>query len=153
MKRLSVSFALAPLLAGILSMASSGCLSSNNPSGPGSSSNADGGSLVPDSGAGCNAQILSRCVYPSGVCFEYSGPPVGDAGDPFDCVSSGGTLNDDGQGCVRTGTEGSCVGGAGIAVINGGPCTYYLTTWLPGGYDSGAPGEPCRGHPGTFVPN
>jgi hypothetical protein len=142
---------LALALAGALSTASLACLSSSNTKG--SNANGDAGELGPDSGAGCSSQILSRCTYATGVCFEYSGPSIGDAGDPYDCVNSEGTLENDGQGCTRTGTEGSCVVGAGIGIVNGKPCDYYLTTWLPGGYDSGAPGEPCKGVPGTFTPN
>jgi hypothetical protein len=152
MQRLpTLAVLLAPVFAGALSTASLGCLSSSN--GKGSNATGDAAALGPDSGAGCSSQILSRCTYASGICTEYSGQPTGDAGDPYDCVAGGGTLDDDGQGCVRAGTEGSCVVGAGIGIVNGNPCDYYLTTWLPGGYDSGTPGEPCHGILGTFTPN
>jgi hypothetical protein len=145
MKRSQFSFS----LPGALSLLSVACLSSSN-GGPAAVS--DGGLLGPDSGAGCNSEILSRCVYSDGTCAEYSGPSVSDAGDPFDCAETAGAVFSFGQACVRTGTEGSCVEPSGITTINGTRCQFFLTTWIPNGYDSGVPGQTCARASGTFVP-
>jgi hypothetical protein len=137
------------VLACLLSTTSFACLSSSSSSGP--PANADAGPLGPDSGVGCSSQVLDRCTLPNGTCMEYSGPPS-TTGDPFDCPNLGGTYTN-AAACVRTGTVGSCVAPSGITGIDGKPCQYFITTWLPDGYDSGTPGQECTGLFGTFVPN
>ena len=139
-------------LVGVLSLGSVACLSSS--SSPGSTSptvDSGAGAVGFDAGAGCVTEILVRCVYPNGTCTEFSGLATSDAGDPVDCVQSGGVLAH--EACVRTGTEGSCVIGAGFSSAGGKTCEAFLTTWLPEGYDSGVAGQACAGLLGTFVPN
>jgi hypothetical protein len=137
------------VVGGALSLVALSCLTSSN-SGP--AAGADGGSLSVDSGAGCDSLVLVRCAYPNGTCAEFSGPLVGDAGDPFDCAGGGGVLGT-GEACPRTGAEGSCVEPSGLTVVSGKTCQFFLTTWIPQGFDSGVAGQTCAGLLGTFVPN
>ncbi len=141
-----------PLLAAVLSLSSTACLSSSStPASTSPTVDAGAGAFGPDAGAGCVTSILVRCLYPSGICAEYSGLTTSDAGDLLDCEQSGGVLAH--EACVRTGTEGACVIGAGFTGQNGKACEAFLSTWLPAGYDSGTPGQACAGQLGTFVPN
>jgi hypothetical protein len=137
-------------LLGLLVIGSFACLSSTNGSASGSP---DAGALGADAGGACDSQVLVRCVYPNGTCAEFSGPPIGDAGDPFDCLGTGQGVLTAGEACSRTGTEGSCVDPSGITLFNGKDCQFFLTTWIPNGYDSGSPGQMCVKVGGTFEPD
>jgi len=110
--------------------------------------------VAPDSGYGCDSQILSRCVLPDGTCSEISGPtgPEEEEDQNSICSYVGGVFAF-GQACSRTGVQGSCLSGDGVYPANGTSCTFYQTIWLPSAWDSGVPGNPCFGiDGGTFQP-